>query len=184
MQNDAMQASKYLGMFSKLIRTVMENSGHDRISLTSELEALQLYIEMETLRFKEKLTYTISIDKEVETDFIEIPPLLLQPYVENAIWHGLMNKEEGGKVEISTQLISEKKILKITISDDGIGRKKAGEIKSKKLHKYKSLGMKITADRIALINEVYKTGASVAVDDVININSKVIGTTVTIQIPV
>ena len=100
-QNDTIAATEYLSKFSKLIRLVMENSRNDRITLQSELEALRLYIEMEVMRFKEKLAYSIKVDNDVETDYIEIPPLLLQPYVENAIWHGLMHKEEGGRIDIN-----------------------------------------------------------------------------------
>lgn len=97
-QNDTIAASEYLTKFSRLIRLVLENSRNDRITLASELDALRLYMEMEAMRFKEKLKYNISVDKDVDLNYVEIPPLLLQPYVENAIWHGLMQKEEGDKL--------------------------------------------------------------------------------------
>src|SRR4029078_181168 len=93
-QNDTVAASEYLTKFSRLIRLVLENSRNDRITLASELDALRLYMEMETMRFKEKLKYNIAFEKYVYLYYIEIPPLLLQPYVENAIWHVLMQKEE------------------------------------------------------------------------------------------
>ncbi len=183
-QNDTVAASEYLTKFSKLIRLVMENSRNDKISLESELNALQLYIEMEVMRFKEKLQYNINIDKDVETDYIEMPPLLLQPYVENAIWHGLMHKEEGGKIDVDVIVDKDKSLLEINITDNGIGRAKSTEIKSKIATKHKSYGMKVTSERIALINQIYKTGADVKIQDLFEKNGKPAGTKVTIQIPV
>jgi sensor histidine kinase YesM len=183
-QNETTAASEYLTKFSKLIRLVLENSRNERITLTSELKALELYIEMEAMRFKEKLRYTITVADDVETDYIEIPPLLLQPYVENAIWHGLMHKEEGGHIEIAAAINEKASLLEITITDDGIGRAKAAEIKSKTATKHRSYGMKATSDRIALINHVYKAGANVAVHDLVDAEGHPAGTEVTIQIPI
>ncbi|MEI9909090.1 MAG: tetratricopeptide repeat protein [Bacteroidota bacterium] len=183
-QNDTVSASEYLTKFSRLIRLVMENSRNDRISLTAELEALRLYIEMEAMRFKEKLSYSISVDKDVEMDYIEIPPLLLQPYVENAVWHGLMHKEEGGRIDISAGMKKNESLLEINIADNGVGRVKSDELKSKTATRHKSYGMKVTSERIALINQIYKTGASVAIHDITNDKGEVAGTRVVIQIPV
>ncbi len=95
-QNDSFTASEYLTKFSRLIRLVLENSRKDKVELQSELESLRLYIEMEAMRFKEKLQY--SITENIDTSYTEIPPLIIQPYVENAIWHGLMHKETGGNL--------------------------------------------------------------------------------------
>jgi tetratricopeptide (TPR) repeat protein len=183
-QNDTQAASEYLTKFSRLIRLVMENSRNDRISLSDELEALRLYIEMEAMRFKEKLSYTILVDKDVEMDYIEIPPLLLQPYVENAIWHGLMHKEEGGRIDITASMKKNESILEINIADNGVGRTKAEELQSKSATRHKSYGMKVTSERIALINQIYKTGANVAIHDIINDSGVVAGTHVIIQIAV
>ncbi len=183
-QNDVVAASEYLTKFSKLIRLVMENSRNDRISLTSELNALRLYIEMEAMRFKEKLQYDIKINNDVEADYIEIPPLLLQPYVENAIWHGLMHKEEGGKIDINAAIHKEESVLEINIIDDGVGRSRSAELRSKTATRHKSYGMKVTSERIALINQIYKTGANVSIHDLLHDNGQPAGTLVTIQIPV
>ncbi len=183
-QNNTTAATEYLSKFSKLIRLVMENSRNDRISLRSELDALRLYIEMEVMRFKEKLAYAIQVDNNVEMDYIEIPPLLLQPYVENAIWHGLMHKEEGGKIDINVALQKDGSLLEINIIDDGIGRARSAELRSKTATKHKSYGMKVTSERIALINQIYKTGADVSIHDLVDNNGRPAGTQVTIQIPV
>lgn len=183
-QNDTTAASEYLTKFSKLIRLVMENSRNDRISLAAELNALRLYMDMEAMRFKEKLQYHIQVENDVEADYIEIPPLLLQPYVENSIWHGLMHKEQGGKIDIDVSMKNEKSLLEINIIDNGIGREKAGEIRSKMATRHKSYGMKVTSERIALINQIYKTGANVSIHDLIHGNGQSAGTRVTIQIPI
>ncbi len=183
-QNDTAAASEYLTKFFKLIRLVLENSRNDRITLASELTALQLYIEMEAMRFKEKLSYKISVDENVETDYLEIPPLLLQPFVENAIWHGLMYKEEGGKIDVGVSTQKNGSILRINIADNGIGRRRAAELKSKIAHKHKSYGMQATSERIALINQIYKAGADVAVTDLSDNNGQPAGTEVIIQIAV
>jgi len=183
-QNDNVAAAEYLTKFSRLIRLVLENSRKVKVQLRSELESLQLYIEMEAMRFKEKLQYTIHVEKDVETDYIEMPPLLLQPYVENAIWHGLMHKDEGGRIDIDVGLNIDKSLLQISITDNGIGRTKSAELRSKTASKHKSYGMEVTSERIALINQIYKTGADVTIHDLIDVDGNSTGTKVIIQIPV
>lgn len=183
-QNDTVAASEYLTKFSKLIRLVLENSRNERITLSSELAALELYIEMEAMRFKEKLSYSFVVEENVEMDYIEIPPLLLQPYVENAIWHGLMAKEDGGRIDIRVAMTQNGSLLSINIKDNGIGRAAATALNNKIASKHRSYGMKATTERIALINQIYKTGASVLVQDLVNEQGLAAGTQVTIEIPV
>jgi sensor histidine kinase YesM len=183
-QNDSKAASDYLTKFSRLIRQMLENSRSDRISLTNEIQSLELYIQMEAMRFKEKLKYAITVDKNIDSDYIEIPPLLIQPYVENAIWHGLMQKEEGGKIAIHLSKNDLDDILIATVTDNGIGRKKATEIKSKSATRHKSYGMKVTSERIALINQVYNSNTTVEVRDLYDETGQAAGTTVVIQIPI
>jgi hypothetical protein len=99
LENNSLMASEYLSKFSRLIRLVLENSRSEKITLETELETLRLYMDMEAMRFKDKVQYSIHIAENIDTQFVEMPPLLLQPYVENAIWHGLMHLEKGGKIE-------------------------------------------------------------------------------------
>jgi|SRR6218665_2693539 len=99
-ENNSQAASDYLSKFARLMRLVLENSRTDFVPLAIELETLELYIELEAMRFKDKLQYRILLDPGVDTELLQVPPLLIQPYVENAIWHGLMQKEEGGLVSI------------------------------------------------------------------------------------
>ena len=181
-QNDSYSASEYLTKFSRLIRLVLENSRKEKIELQSELESLRLYIEMEAMRFKEKLQYTII--ENIDTSFTEIPPLLIQPYVENAIWHGLMHKELGGKIDILIDKGDKDDLLQISITDDGVGRAKALELKSKSAMRNKSFGMRVTSERIALINQLFNTNTRVEVIDLFDEKGNASGTQVIIQIPV
>ncbi|MEO6490476.1 MAG: tetratricopeptide repeat protein [Ferruginibacter sp.] len=182
-QNDTVAAATYLTKFSKLIRMALENSRSETVSLESELESLDLYIQMEAMRFKNKLKYIITVDKDVDSGFIEIPPLLLQPYVENAIWHGLMHKEEGGVIEVAVSVMPGEQVLSITIKDDGVGRERSAILSGGSTGNHRSYGTKVTSERLELINQVYKTGASVITEDVKDSSGKVAGTLVTIKIP-
>jgi hypothetical protein len=161
-QNDA--ASAYVTKFSRLVRLVLENSRSEWITLEQELETLTLYLDIEQMRFNNRFQYWINLENDVDTEGVKLPPMLIQPYVENAIWHGLMHKEGDGNVTISI-LEKSNNQLTINILDDGIGRKKAMELKSKTATQRKSFGMEISADRIHIINQIYKTNAQVTVYD-------------------
>lgn len=182
-RNESDKASEYLTKFSRLIRLVLENSKSERVTLENELETLRLYIEMEAMRFPQKLQYQIQLADQIESESIQIPPLLLQPFVENAIWHGLMHKNEGGTVRVVVEQ-PQHDLLHVEIIDDGVGRQKAAEYKSKSATKRKSFGMKITADRIAMINQLYKTHTQINVVDLTDTAGKPSGTQVIIQIPI
>jgi two-component sensor histidine kinase len=181
--NNAAKASDYLNRFSQLIRLVLENSRSERVPLGNELEALRLYLEMEAMRFKDKLRFTIDIPADLDLELVEIPPLLLQPYVENAIWHGLMHKPEGGMVEVKVEA-PEEDCLRITITDDGVGRAAAAQLKSKSATKHKSFGMKLTGERISLINRLYDTTTRVQVHDLTDAEGNPAGTEVVLEIPI
>ncbi|MBL7812423.1 MAG: histidine kinase [Bacteroidetes bacterium] len=145
-RNDAATASLYLTRFSKLIRMVLDNSRHRRISVASELEALNLYMDLERFRFDQKFDYTVQVSESVDIHQLEIPPLIIQPFVENAIWHGLMHKE--GKGKLSIQLDMEDGLLCIVVEDNGIGRQKAAELAADKNPTRKSHGIRLTHERI------------------------------------
>ena len=146
-KNNREKASEYLAKFSKLIRQVLNNSKARKISLEQELETLQLYIDMEKLRFSNEFEYVCTLDPNVETAYVEVPPMLFQPYVENSIWHGLMHKKEGmGK--LSLQISRNENQLICEIEDNGIGREAAQQLKSKSASSRKSFGMSITEKRL------------------------------------
>jgi sensor histidine kinase YesM len=179
--NEAEKASAYLTKFSRLIRLVLENSRSEKVTLKNELDALELYLEMEAMRFKEKLRFGIEVPPELDIETIEIPPMLLQPYAENAIWHGLMQKKEGGSVHVKV-VQKHPDCLQVTITDDGIGRTKAAALKSKSATTNKSFGMKVTNERIALINQLYQTNTKVQVHDLTDAEGKAAGTEVVLEI--
>jgi ligand-binding sensor domain-containing protein len=182
LDNDGKKASLYLTKFSRLIRLVLENSRTEKVTLDNEMAALELYIEMEALRYKHKLNYEIKIDPSVQMDFIEIPPLLVQPFVENAIWHGLMHRKEGGNLLVEVTQPQEN-TLRIEITDDGIGREAALALKSRSATRQKSFGMQITSERLQAINEIFGIQAHVFVKDLLDTEGGALGTKVIIEIP-
>jgi putative methionine-R-sulfoxide reductase with GAF domain/streptogramin lyase len=180
-KSDQATASLYLTRFAKLIRLILDNSNSKNILLSNEIEALRLYIEMESLRFDHKFTYNITISDEVNPDSIEVPPLIIQPYIENAIWHGLLHKPGGGNLSVHIGLATPN-MLECIIEDNGVGREKAGELKSKSVTKKKSLGMELTENRLLLLNQYAAVRSSVEIIDLRN-DVEATGTKVILKIP-
>jgi LytS/YehU family sensor histidine kinase len=181
-KSDQATASLYLTRFAKLIRLILDNSNSQYISLSSELEALRLYIEMESIRFEKQFTYSIIVDEDVSPDYIYVPPLIIQPFVENAIWHGLLHKETAGHLSISFST-KVPNVLQCIVEDNGIGRDKAKELKSKSTSTKKSLGMKLTEDRLALLNKQTMLEATAEILDLKDITGQATGTKVILKIP-
>jgi ligand-binding sensor domain-containing protein len=179
-QNNSEQASGYLTKFSRLMRLILQNSQYELIPLENELEALKLYLELEAVRFDHHFTYSIKVDDDLDVSALKVPPLIIQPYAENAIWHGLMHKEEKGKLLI--ELREEGDYLVCSITDDGIGRKKAAELKSKSASTHKSMGMKITADRIASMKQRKSNENNIQITDLVLPDGSPGGTRVEIKI--
>ncbi|HEX5668164.1 MAG TPA: histidine kinase, partial [Chitinophagaceae bacterium] len=180
LKNESKTASNYLTRFSRLIRMVLINSTKQMITLEDDLQMLRLYLEMEQMRFKDSFEFSITFQNVIDDDNIFMPPLLIQPFCENAIWHGLMHMDGPGKLEISLGL--ENNILHCTITDDGVGRAKAEEIKSKSAEKEKSLGLKITTDRLALLNKEKGVNTSYKIEDLYDENGNAAGTRVELMI--
>ena len=176
------QASEYLTKFSKLVRMILQNSQASLITLESELESLELYLDLEALRFEHHFEYKISVPKDLDIEVLKVPPLIIQPYTENAIWHGLMHKEEKGHLEI--ELFQQDDVLCCKITDDGIGRKKAAELKSKSSTSHKSMGMRITADRIAILQQKKQMDSYITINDLVLPDGSAGGTEVLLKIPV
>ena len=162
---------------------ILDNSNSKTITLSNELEALRLYIEMESIRFEKKYHYTIKVDEGIQPDSVYVPPLIIQPYVENAIWHGLLHKDSEGTLSINI-CCKRDGILECIIEDDGVGREKAKELRSKTASTKKSLGMKLTEDRLSLLSQQAKEQATVMVEDKKNSSGEPTGTKVIIKIPV
>jgi two-component system LytT family sensor kinase len=176
--SDERSANKFLSEFSRLMRTVMENSEYELISLGKELEILKIYMELEHFRFQDKFDYELQVDPNLDEEQFSIPPMLLQPYIENAIWHGLRYKEEKGKLMV--EISGEDAKLMVTITDDGIGRKRSAELKTKNQMKSKSTALKNINERIRIFNDLHKMKIEVDVQD---LNDDGSGTVVKLEIP-
>jgi len=184
-RNESKKASEYLNNFARLMRLILQNSRSNYISLKDELEALELYIQMESLRFKNKFHYSIAVEGGLDTSSIVIPPMLIQPYVENAIWHGLMHKTNGVQGLVKINILKKEDDLLCLIEDNGIGRKMAAELKAHKQSNHKrSMGMQITQDRIEIINKLYNMNASINIYDLNDEQGNAKGTKVELTIPV
>ena len=181
-KNQRTEATDYLTKFSRLIRMILHSSASAAVSLTEELAALQLYIELESLRFENKFDFKIECDPDLDTDFIHVPPMLLQPYVENAIWHGLMLKKDKGNLWVN--ICQDKSLLICTVTDNGIGRAKAAELKNMSVNEHKSMGMSITAARIALLHQKNQMKTDIQITDLVFPDGSPGGTEVVIKIPV
>lgn len=180
LKQDRDQAIRYLSKFSKLMRLILTNSSSHFVLVKDEIKALELYLDLEKLRFENKFEHQIIIDPKIDQDFYEIPPMIIQPYVENAIIHGLLNKNDMGSLIID--LKEEGKTLVCTITDNGIGREKAREIQNKSTVKKKSVGMEITRQRLQIINKQNIVGHDVEIIDLKDQHGKAAGTKVIIRI--
>jgi tetratricopeptide (TPR) repeat protein len=180
-QHDKLATNNYLTKFSNLMRKVLENSQHTSVTLQDELNALKLYLELECIRFKDKFDFEINVDEEIDPIIYKVPTMLIQPYVENSICHGLMPREGKGTVRIDIKL-NHSHLLCI-IEDNGIGREAAHERKVKKENNHNSLGTQITASRLDLVNALYGTSMKTTYTDLKNENGDPTGTRVEINIP-
>ena len=156
-KNDARSADYYLGKFAKLMRGILENSEEKEISLSEELKMLEFYMDLESLRFKNKFNYEVKIADDINPENTLIPPMILQPFVENSILHGLAKKENDGKITIHIDKTED--LLKCTIEDNGIGRKNPNE------NLNKSYGVKLTRERIALFDKSKNSDSGVFYTD-------------------
>ncbi len=163
-KSDERSANRYLSEFSTLMRAVLENSEEDFIPLSKEIELIELYTKLEHSRFADKFHYEISIEENMDITAYEIPPMLLQPYIENAIWHGLRYKEEKGFLKIDLKQKA-KDIIEISIVDNGVGRKKSAALKTTHQKKQKSKGMGNIKKRIDILNDMYKDKVDVFITD-------------------
>ncbi len=178
--NDSESALRYLTKFAQLMRKIMENSKQQLITIAEEVNALKLYLELEVMRFKKKFEYHINIDANIDANYDQIPSMLIQPYVENAIKHGLLPKEGNGKLEITLERNDD--TIQCIIEDNGVGRKKSMESKRNHIHQHKSMGMNITQERLTILNSSLKSNIYVEIIDLYE-NGEAAGTKVKLIIP-
>ncbi len=177
-QSDERAANKFLSDFSKLMRMVLDYSQQDFISFEEEMQLLQLYLKLEHLRFRDKFEYTLSQDEDLNKQ-IEIPPMLIQPFVENAVWHGLRYKAKKGMLLVD--IAAEDDHILVTVQDNGIGRARSKELKTKNQNQYRSTGLRNAQERIQLINQLYGKSYELSVDNAHDDGD--VGTVVQIKIP-
>ena len=182
LENDRKKASDYLTKFSILIRLILENSDKQKINLADELAMLETYLQLEQDRLGNKFDYHIEVDASIKIIAFEIPPLILQPFIENAIWHGLVHKPGRGIINISIRKDSNGLIC--IIEDNGIGRSKAALLKEQQVIQHHSMGMKVTEDRLRILNQLNLERPSVNITDLFTETNVPCGTRAEIIIPV
>jgi tetratricopeptide (TPR) repeat protein len=152
-QNNELEANKYLTSYSNLMRNMMETSNKDFISLSNELEQIKKYLDLEHLRFQDKFEYEIMVDEKLDADAILVPNMLIQPHLENAIWHGLRYRETKGTLKVT--FAEENQLIKVSIEDDGIGVEKSRELKTQNQKVHESRGLNNVEERIKLLNDLF-----------------------------
>ena len=167
LKGDEANATRYLSSFSRLLRLILNHSNEETVRLSEELTGLKLYLELESSRFDENFRYTIEVDSSIDPDDVYVPPLLLQPFVENAIWHGLQHSDKTDKRLWLRVIPLDDQTLRLEIEDNGIGREQAARLKSRSSTFQKSLGMTITQQRIDLFNRTYPAQLDVQLIDLL-----------------
>lgn len=182
LKNENTKARKYLVKFSQLVRNILNNSTGPYISLKDEIDTINLYVQIESMRFDNQFNFSLEVEDNLRVGEINIPSLLLQPYIENAIWHGLLHKE--GQKSIGIRIFrKDQQSIHITIEDNGIGRKMARVLSSKEPRR-KSYGMQLGANRLKLMNSENQSKGDVEVIDLYNDQQKPIGTKIIITLPI
>jgi sensor histidine kinase YesM len=176
--NDKRSTLKYINKFSKLIRQVLDSSVSTMVTLEDEIQLLKNYIELEALRLNNKFEYHFTIDHTLDLSFVEVPFLLLQPYVENAIQHGLRAKEQGGWLHI--RLTDNDNFIHCEIEDNGVGRVASN---ASRMEHHKSHGMSVTNQRLQRLNQNYATNTRATIEDLYDETFQAVGTKVTLTIP-
>jgi hypothetical protein len=182
LQKEKFEAYEYLTKFSRLIRQVLHNSGENFITLSNELHTLSLYIEFELIRFEHSFDYISKIEPDIDCGNIKIPSIILQPIIENAIWHGIMPLEGTRRGKITLKIQREDKHILICIEDNGIGREQSKRIE--KITKGKSMGISLTERRLELLRPRNDESDMLKIIDLYDEQRKPSGTRVELHIPI
>lgn len=181
LSNDSDTAYRYLSKFSKLIRNVLENSRHEFISIQREIDTIELYIELEKLRFETRFEHELQVERSIDTLTLAISPLLIQPYVENAIWHGLMPGRRPGLLSI--RFTDEQTLIKCVIEDNGVGRERSREIRENNARNHRSMALSLNEERLEIIGHLYKNKLQIRITDLEDEGGNPSGTRVEVYIP-
>ncbi len=180
--NEKKNAVHYLNKFSKLVRKILEASSLKEISLEEELETVELYMNIENIRFSKEINFNVNIDKDIDVHTVKIPSLILQPFLENALWHGLSSKEGEKNIDLTVSR-GKDGFINITIIDNGVGREASEKIKESKVLKRKSIGIDITKERLANFSRDYLNSFNVQIFDLYDAANRPLGTKVVLHIP-
>lgn len=181
-KKDTEQASKYLIKFSNLIRSILENSLHQEVALKEDLETLELYIQLEQMRLDHKFKYEIHIEPSIDVSRLFVPPLIMQPFVENSIWHGLSNKESGGIIKI--EIITENNMLKYILEDNGNNQIKPSDLPEIQKLKKSSIGIAATKERLDLVNQKNNSQANFLMTDLMDEKNNYCGKRIELKLPI
>lgn len=176
-------AVHYLNKFSKLMRKILENSAIKEVTLAQELETINLYMTIENIRFSNEIDFNISVDENINIDKIKVPPLVLQPFLENALWHGLSSKKGDKKIDLTIHQTNTD-FIQIDVEDNGIGRKESAKIKSQKSLNRKSIGIELTKERLSNFVKDCKNSFTLLYKDLIDDKNNAVGTKVLLSIPI
>jgi len=180
--NEKKNAVHYLNKFSKLVRKILEASSVKEIALAEELETVELYMNIENIRFNNEIQFEISIDEGIDTHLVKIPSLILQPFLENALWHGLSSKSGEKRIDLHVSRTNPR-FINISITDNGVGREEAEKLKQSKVLKRKSVGIDITRERLANFSKDYQNSFEVDIVDLYDENGLPSGTQIILHIP-
>ncbi len=179
-QNENEKSVTYLTTFSKLIRTLFNNVDKKEISLYDEIETCKLYLQLEAMRFDTRFSYAVQVDEDIDLKSIQVPALIIQPFIENAIWHGIMPHNSTGHVSLN--VLRKEEVIEVVIDDDGIGREASQKIKSTSSLAHQSKGVNLTQTRLELNNLLQQRQAELVVIDKKDEKGKATGTTIIIKI--
>jgi sensor histidine kinase YesM len=176
---NAIEAKEYIEKFARLMHITIEGAKENKIALRDELEFIEIYLFIESIRYQKKFSYEITIGDDVDKN-IKIPAMIIHPYVENSIWHGLLHKSEPGIIHISVEYING--FLKFIIEDNGIGRSNSRTRSADELINYKSLGMKLTAELLTTLNRANNQNSTIEVIDLKDTHNEALGTKVILML--
>lgn len=183
MYGDKLKANEQMGNFTYLTRQILSVSGKKKINLSTEIEILNKYLELEKMRFSEDFSYDINLSDSIDEDYHQIPPMLIQPFVENSIKHGLLHKTGNKKLSIAFDLDEAEENLICIVEDNGIGREKSAEIKNKRIQQHESFSTSATEERLRLLSNGLLDKNYITYEDLQDQNNQAAGTRVTITIP-
>jgi len=182
LDEEADKASKYLSLFSKLVRNILDSSTEEHVTLQEEIQTIENYLELQKIRFHDKFDYTIDVDEAIHPENIVIPPMLAQPFIENSIEHGIKHRKTKGDIFIRFRL--KKGSIVFEVEDNGVGREKAKDILFHQNKEHKSLATAITLERIRVLNKRRRHKIALRIEDLTSENNKPTGTLVVIDIPI